>query len=246
MATLTDVYNRFAWDSCEDNGLVLGCVSVAQFLDDANLTLLDFLKQSGCLKRCWTMSVFAGVPTYTIPDDLMNVEAVFLAGRWLPKVTVADLNNTHRSWRRENGIPVGYYTDNLPPKTIGLAPAPDYNSLYIPGPNEPDPPHGQYDSFSVTANSVTYTPDQHRGLTMVGTRKTNTQMATVNNAIPLLPGDIALTALLWGIHERVFSSDCENKNSQAAAFSHAQYQECVNLMAAISGEPVVQDKQNQP
>jgi hypothetical protein len=243
VATLTDVYSRMCWDYAEDGGLVLGLVTVQQFLDLANLTLLDFLKQTGCLKRAWTMSVMAGVPTYTIPDDIMLVEQVFLAGRWLPKATVAQLNKTRRNWRREQDIPQYYYTDSLPPKTIGLAPPPNYNSAYIPGPNEPAPPHGQYDSFSIRdGNGIVWTPDQHRGLTIVGTRKTNAQMATVNDSIPLLPDDIALTALLWGIHERVFSGDNELKNSQAAAFSHAQYQESVSCLAAISGEPVVQDQ----
>lgn len=238
MATLLDVYNRATWDWAEDGGLILGIVTVPQFIDIANIVLLDYLRATGCLKRVWTMSIMAGVPTYTIPDDLMNVEQVFLAGRWLPKVTVADLNNTRRNWRREQDIPIGYYTDNLPPKTIGLAPAPNYNSIYIPGALEPSPPHGQYDSFSITDGlGVVYTPDQHRGLTIVGTRKATTQMATINDPIPLLPDDIALTALLWGIHERVYSSDCENKNLQAAAFCRAQYEESISVMAQITGEP---------
>lgn len=272
MATLTDIYNRACWDWAEDGGLVLGIVSVQSWLDFANLVLLDLLKQTGCIKRVWTMSVFAGTPTYTVPDDIMNVEQVFLAGRWLPKYTVAELNNVRRNWRRDLDIPIGYYTDNLPPKTIGLAPAPNYNSIYIPGPNEPDPPHGQYDSFSISINNGiswpiltaaqwaaltsatwetindaqftgTYTPDQHRGLTIVGTRKADTQLATVGDAIPLLPDDIALSALLWGIHERVFAGDNELKNAQAAAFSHAQYQESVSVLQAITGEiPIPEDK----
>lgn len=238
MATLLDVYQRFCFDSAEDGGLVLGIVTVPQFLDLSNIVLLDFLRATGCVKRVWTMSIFAGVPTYTIPDDIMGVEQVFLAGRWLPKVTVADLNNTRRNWRREQDIPIGYYTDNLPPKTIGLAPAPNYNSVYIPGSLEPAPPFGQYDSFSITDTAgAVYTPDQHRGLTVIGTAKSNTQMTTVNDAIPLLPDDIALTALLWGIHERIYSGDNENKNLQAAAFCRAQYEESINLMAQITGEP---------
>jgi hypothetical protein len=246
MATLSDVYSRYCYDVSEDGGLILGCLTVQQFLDLANLTLLDFLKQTGCLKRVFTQTIFAGVPTYTIPDDIMNIESVFLAGRWIPKATVSQLNETHRGWRRENAIPQYYYTDNLPPKTIGLAPAPNYNSVYIPGSSEPDPPHGQYDSFSMTDSSgATWTPDQHRGLSIVGTRKATTQMATVNDPIPLLPDDLALLGILWGIHERVFSGDNELKNAQAAAFSHAQYQETVNAMSAITGEPVAQD-QKQP
>lgn len=241
MAALTDIYNRACWDWAEDSGLVLGIVTVQQFLDFANLVLLDLLKQTGCIKRVWTMSVFAGTPTYTVPDDIMNVEQVFLAGRWLPKYTVAELNNVRRNWRRDLDIPIGYYTDNLPPKTIGLAPAPNYNSIYIPGPNEPDPPHGQYDSFSISINNGIYTPEQHRGLTIVGTRKADTQLVTVGDVIPLLPDDIALSALLWGIHERVFSGDNELKNAQATAFSHAQYQESVSVLQAITGEIPIQE-----
>jgi hypothetical protein len=77
----------------------------------------------------------------------------------------------------------------------------------------------------------------------VGTRKADTQLATVGDAIPLLPDDIALSAILWGIHERVFAGDNELKNAQAAAFSHAQYQESVSVLQAITGEiPIPEDK----
>jgi len=57
--------------------------------------------------------------------------------------------------RRDLDIPVGYYTDNLPPKNHRLAQFPNYNSIYILA-NEPAPPHGQYDSFSISIKTISW------------------------------------------------------------------------------------------
>ena len=236
--TVQTVYRTFCYDVCEDSGLQLGIITLQQFFDTLNLVILDFLKRSELLQRIFTQTVQSGVTAYYIPDDIITVESVWLAGRWLPVSTQSELNNTIRNWRTIPAIPRFYYLDGLPLKSIGLAPYPNYNGAYIIGPNEPDPPHGIYDDFSATcqvgASQVYLNPVQHRGLTVVGTQKANTQVALLTDPIPLVPDPFCLTALPFGVGERVFSADNELKDMQKAQFCGKMYEESIALAKAIS------------
>jgi hypothetical protein len=239
--TVQNIYDRICYDLLEDGGLVLGIVTVQQFLDLVNLAVMDFLKQSGILQRIHTQAVFSGVGVYTIPDDIVDVQGVWLGGRWLPSSTQQSLNGQIRSWRTKLDIPRFYYQDGLPLKSIGLAPAPNYNGGFILGAAEPDPPHAVYDSFSaicqVDATQTLLNPVQHRGLTVIGTRKAITQVTALGDPIPLVPDDLALLALPFGVLERLFSGDNELLDSQRAAFCGAQFQEAVNACQAVTGQP---------
>jgi hypothetical protein len=70
---------------------------------------------------------------------------------------------------------------------------------------------------------------------VVGPRKP-TLVAALTDPIPLLPDDIALSYLGWGILERVYGSDCELKSELGQQYAKSMYDEGVNLMRAISGE----------
>ena len=240
-ATVNDVYEEFCQDVLEDSGLVLGVLTQAAFIDLFNLTLCDFLTQTALVKRIYTQTIFSGVFQYTVPDDIMRVDIAFLAGRYLPYASIPELNATMRNWRRDQGIPSRWYSDGLPPKTIGLALTPNYNGSYIIGANEPDPPHAQYDDFSATVadpstpTPVLQNPAQHRGLTIVGPRKP-AAVTALGDPIPLLADDWALGYLAFGIGERVFSGDNELKDLQAALFCHTQYQDGISLARSITGE----------
>jgi hypothetical protein len=154
---------------------------------------------------------------------------------------VQSLNNNQRNWRRELGLPKAWHGDMLPIKTIEIAPIPSYNGDYIPGPNEPNPPHAEYDQFWVSAvpsgggPAVVESPAVHRDLTVVGPRKP-TLVAALTDPIPLLPDDIALTYLGWGILERVYSGDNELKSEQGSQYCSAMYREGISLMRSISAE----------
>lgn len=239
--TVQQIYDMFAYDVCEDGGLVLEIVTVPQFMDLLNLAIADFLRESGLLQRIWTQTVFNGQATYGIPEDLLDIQSVWLAGRWLPQSTQRELNNTLRNWRTVPGIPKFYYLDGIPRKTIGLAPAPNYNGGFILGPNEPDPPHAVYDDFravcQVGTTETLLNPVQHRDLTIIGTRQAITQVSALGDPIPLIPDDFALAALVFGVENRVFGGDNELHDKQRAAFCWAQFKESINVGQSISGEP---------
>jgi hypothetical protein len=241
--TAQQVYDQVAFDLAEDppTGLRLGIVTLPQFFDVLNLAVLDFLKQSGIIQRIWTTTVLSGQSVYLIPDDIVDIHSVFLGGKWLPQSTQQDLNNQIRKWRNMQAIPRYYYQDGLGLKSIGLAPSPNYNGEWIIGPNDPNPPAAVYDSFSalcqVDATQVVLNPVQHRGLTIIGTRKATTQVTQLSDPIPLIPDDIALQTLPFMVLSRLFSGDNELKDSQRAAFCAAQEQETMSVCKEVSGLP---------
>jgi hypothetical protein len=245
--TVQNVYSAFCYDVCEDNGLVLGIVTLNQFYDLLNLVVLDFLKRSGLLQRIYTQSVFAGQTGYSIPDDIIDIQSVWISGRWLPVSTQRELSGKIRNWRTVPDIPRFYYTDGLPLQSLGLAPYPNYNSAEIVGVNYPNPPFAIYDQFWATCqvgvSQVLLNPVQHRGLTIIGTQKPNTQVAALTDPIPLIPDQFAIPALIFGLEERVFSADNELKDSQRARFCAAQFTEQINLVRAFSGMPSAEDQQ---
>jgi hypothetical protein len=204
-----------------------------------NLTMIDFLKRSGIVRRVFTQTIVAGIGQYVVPDDIMLIEECYVAGRWIGRETQATLNASLRNWRRKQDIPQYFYEDGLPLKTMGLAPVPNYDGAYIIGPNEPDPPHAVYDAFSAvcalpTGNTL-LSAQAHRGLTIIGPRKP-AAVAALTDPIPLIADDWALAFLGFGVLERIFSGDNELADKQRAAYCAAQYLEGVNLGQAISGE----------
>ena len=239
--TAQQILQTCLYDLAEDLGFQLGLVTNSQWVDHLNIVIMDLLKRTGMLKRVYTQSVFSGVGVYGIPDDIVTVDSVFLAGRWLPPSDQRTLNSTIRKWKTDLGIPRYFYLDGLGLKSIGLAPAPNYNGAFVIGPNNPDPPYAIYDDFSATcqtgATQTVLNPTQHRDLTIVGTRKAITQVTALTDSIPLVPDDVALLALPFGVLGRIFASDSELLDSQRAAFCFAQFDEVVNVFTCVTGQP---------
>ncbi len=243
MATVRDIYIQLCYDLMEPGGLQLGLVSDSEYLRLFKLTLLDFLNSTGILRRIFTQTIFAGVTQYTVPDDILRVDMAFLQGHWLPRSTAGGIANAIRNWRTRLDIPLCFHEDSLPVKTLELAPGPVYNGTYIPGADEPDPIHGQYDSFSAVVflepnplTPVSQTAPQHRGLTVIGPFYPGDIEVHMDCEIPGIPDDIALSSLLFGILERIYGGDNELRSPQQALYCHAMYQESISLMRAIAGE----------
>lgn len=239
MAKLQDVYQQLCYDMLEDNGLTLGIVTDQQFIDLANLTLIDFLNQTGLVKRIHTQTIFAGQTLYTIPDEIDRVDTAFVAGRMIYEKNVHSLNETLRAWRRKLGPTQFWHTDELPIKTIELVPVPLLNSEQI-YTGSTDPPFAVFDTFTAPVETSpgtveTRAPYQHRGLTIIGSVKP-APITALGQDIPYLPDEWAYGYLNFGILERFFSGDNETKDPQRAAYCGAQYKEGIAAAQAITGD----------
>ena len=226
-----DIYQTVCFDLAEDLGLQLNLLTVDQFLLLLNQTISDFVTKTAPVKRIYTQTVMAGQSQYAVPDDILRVDAAFVSGNWIQSSTQPQLSRLCRNWRAEMGNPAQYHEDGVPMKTLELVPTPVWNGTYINGPLEPNPPHAIYDSFSAMGQNARVL----RGLSIVGPQQAPA-VATLGSQIQLIPDDIALAYLPFGVLERIFSSDSENKELQVAAFCGAQYTEGVNLLRAITAE----------
>jgi hypothetical protein len=235
MALVSEIYQQVTYDLLEDEALQLGIIDDPDFIDFFNLTLMDFLQRTGMLKLIQTQGILSGQSEYTVPDEMMLVESVFIAGRYLESSTTEEIANASRNWRRTVGIPKVYHEDQLPIKTVEVIPIPDYDGAFIPGPNEPDGPHAQTGEWSAIIDAAVVTAPVHRGLTLVGQAKPSLVTA-LTDPIPLLPDEFSLSYLAWGILARIFAGDNEVKNPEQAQFCAQQYQEGITLGRAITDE----------
>ena len=232
MANFRDVYNLLCFDLSEDFQLRLGLITDAQMLSIGNDVVSDFCMKTCAVKRIYTQTSFAGQSLYTVPDDIERVDQAFFAGKWLGRETQSSLSNSRRNWRVDmDTTPTCFHEDGLPIKTVEIIPIPKNNGTYINGPLEPDPPHAIYDSFTAMGLNAR----NLRALTIIGPRKPDL-MTTLDSDIPLLPDDVALAYIPFGILERICSADSELKELQVAAFCAAQYREGIALLAAVTGE----------
>ena len=239
MAVVQDVYNLACWDLLEDGGLQLGLLTEQEFIDMLNLTITDFLLNIAAYLVVYTGTVQAGVSQYQIPDSLMRIDDVTLAGVYLDPVTMASLMREQRAWRYTPGTTTCWHADQLPPRTMEILPPPIMSSTYIPGPNEPDPPHGQFGSFSATDTSVPpvlLTPDQSGAMSWVGP-ELPTPVVLLTDQIPLMANDLAQAALEFGVLARVFAGDNELRDLARAQYCQQEYLEVAGLMKMITGEP---------
>lgn len=224
------------FDLWEDGGLVLGVLTNAQFLDLLNLAILEMC-QACCLEQLiQTQVVFGGQPQYPIPNEMMRVDDAFLGGVYLEPSNAADLPIGRRAWRLENSPPQYWHVDELPPKTVELAPVPLFNSSFVPGPNYPAPPNAQTGSFDILdAASVVETPDQHGALTLVGPLLPD-PLPDLATPIPVLADDFVYAYLTHGVLARVYSGDNELKDNFRAEWHQAQWQEGLAVLSRVMNE----------
>lgn len=247
MATVNQIYQEVCYDLLEDpvegggHGLILGLLSVQQFIDLLNETLTEFTKESGISQTIFTETVMGGQPSYPVPAPIMRPDDVFLAGVILEQSDIATLSRYIPRFRYLQAYPTSWHDDNMPNQTLELAPVPNYNSSFIRGPNFPDPPHGQFGSFSVQVETpigvlVTQTPDVSLALTIIGPTDI-APVAALTDTIQLIPDDIALTYLAAGVLSRIFGGDSEEMDPGRADWCRNLFDEGIELMKQYFGEP---------
>ena len=236
MSTVNVIYQLVTYDLFEDGGLVLGLLSFQQFIDLLNLTITDYCQRTCLIALIETQKVIANQNDYTYPDTLMRVDNAFLGGLNLEPTTVQALQNGPRNWRTTTGLPNRYHLDELPLKTIELVPVPNYSGVSF------TPP--QTGSFNITVSAVTYTPQQHMDLTLVGPQLPATVSQTTDNIgfgsptspTALIPQDLVQAYLAYGVLARIWSSDSELKNDAMAEWAQSEFEEGVLVGQALMGE----------
>jgi hypothetical protein len=226
MGALADIYELLCHDLCEPGGVQLGLVTSSQLLQFANEAIMEMLREGGIVSIIHTQQIEHGVQGYPVPSLIMRVDDVYAAGVLLDRSSARDTDNTRPGWRVDLGIPRSWSQDQGSTDEVRLAPAPNYNG---------DPFIYQWNDWAVTVDGVVELPHVHRGLTMVGLGKPDLVTAWTD-AIPLLPEEIALAYLEFGILERVFRSDNEMRDDQKALYCRAQFEEGIALLKSITGE----------
>jgi hypothetical protein len=246
MSVVSDLTNQILFDILEDPpiGPILGVLTMAQLIDLVNLTLYDWNQKTCAISQVQTQYAEAGVSRYTYPESMMRIDEAFLAGVLLEPTTVQALSNGMRGWRTELKLPTRWHADELPLKTIELAPVPNDTGVFVVGPNQPDPPYAQT-GWNVVLNSTVYTPDQHRDITLIGPQlpavvaSTTDPLCYGSTGAPtaFIPQDFCLGYIGFGLLARIFSGDNEIKDNARAEWAQGEYMEGVQIVRAMMGEP---------
>ena len=167
--TTTDVYNLVAdcllepYASGLYPGLSLGIVTLQEFLTLFGVVLEDFVNRTGLQWSIFTQQVNFNQSTYQFPEAINEPKVAFVGGQYVDHATLYDLDDWEYGWQGKMGVPDYWYSDGLPPKTIGVAANPNYSgaSYTIPvGPSAP-PPYGVNGLFNGA------TPGQYSGILVV-------------------------------------------------------------------------------
>ena len=235
-----DIYSLICFDTWQDTGLTMGIFTDAQFLEFLNQAIAEFLKENCPEVLINTQTVMGGQSQYAVPDLMQRVDLAFLGGVYLEPSTAADLFTGARDWRTEQDTPARWHSDELTPDTVELAPLPVTNSLFVPGPNEPDLPHSQDGGFSITdASNVVQPPDVHGALALVGPVGFQ-PLATLDDPIPVMAADFALAYLGFGVLKRIYSGDNELKDNARAEWAAQEFQEGMMILKGISNEAMAE------
>lgn len=74
------------------------------------------------------LEITDGTNTYTIPDDVVQIQEMFYDSSVVPRSTTKFLTILNQEWRDENGRPTAYVVDEETSKQFRLYPTPDVNS----------------------------------------------------------------------------------------------------------------------
>ena len=196
-------------------------MTLAQFYDLLNLTVVDFLTQTGIARSPYTQQSVSGTAQYTEPDDILRIDLCFIAGRYLPQSTAQDISAKNMGWRTAlAAFPKAWRSDQMPPKVFRLWPPPGFTGT------------GTVGEYSFNIGSAP--PSSHLGVTIVGPRG-GSSIANLSDPIPFLLDDFT-AYLIFGIHERLFGGDNEMRDPQRALWCGSQYREGIALAKAITGE----------
>lgn len=254
------VYNDVCNVLLEPNGLTLGLITDAQFLQFASEVLPDFLVKSGISKNLFCIPLDFQQTTYPLPDGLSESLSAMVDQRHIWRSAGQPLDTFDPAWRSRVGNPEAWREDDLPAKTIEISPAPDWYGMQVDvfpagvasvpsatsNANDFDivPVNSGYGTISaVDGNPFTAVNNPGYGVVsrMVPSAD-NLEIMGLNGPsaanvwslaqyIEQVP-DPAVPYLKYGILSKIFASDSEHKDTQKAAYCAARYQEGVSALSS--------------
>ncbi len=156
-STVQDVYNTVSCALMENSddgtapGLSLGIVTLADFLALFSVVVEDFSSRLGLVWTIFSTQLNAGISSYDVPENLNEVEQVYVGGQTIDFATIFTLDQWEYNWRGKTGTPEYWHLDGLNPKTLGVALTPDYTGA---GYSSPVTFTGTVDTDGTTATWV--------------------------------------------------------------------------------------------
>lgn len=221
--TVQSIYDQVCIDLCENGGLQLGTVTVAQFLTYLEEAVLEFCQQTGLTKKIYTQRIVATTAQYSIPVDIMQVDSAFIGGKYLQPTSLEELQNSQYEWANQTGPGQQWFQDGQAANMLKVVPTPDVSGTSM---------SGTYGTFSPTTNN----------LTTVGPAAPLTNTLALVDDIPIQVPDSFTPYLTYRVLYRIFSTDGECQDSQRSYYCDARWKEGIGLAQSIMGEIMLEQK----
>jgi hypothetical protein len=271
MATqVSTVYQQICTVLLEDGGLTLGLITPAHVVQFIGEVLTDFLTKTGIVKKVVSIPAFAGVDTYTLPDQISDTQYSNFGQSYLHRTSAFYLDNSNPAWESStSAFPVTWKQDEVQPKQIQIRPTPAFNGAFVTA-----SPSGFYGILSSVAgantlnilgpatglygvvNGFSGAPYVEALVPFYGVWSSatvdNNNVSCISTAIPstlnpalsayleLIP-DSFTPYLKYGALAKIFAQDGECKDLQKSYYCAARYAEGISLAAAIMGEEFEQE-----
>lgn len=210
--TVESIVNTINFDLLEDTGLSLGLVTQGEVLDLLGQVLMDYLRKTGITWGVYTQQFINSQTQYAVPDLMPNTFYCFSNSVIIEQVDLFS-EYLQGNWKLQIKPAKAWHADGLPIQTVEVMPTTPYSG---------------------TATSPTYgtfQPGNHN-LTMVGSTIASKETWNIGDTLDTIP-DSLTPYLVYGILERLFSMDGENKDLQRAQYCRSRYTEGISLGRGI-------------
>lgn len=263
MITYRPIYNKVCQALLEPGGLVLGIVTVQEFLDAAYVVTQDFLQKAGLQKKIAALPQLAGQGIFVIPDWILDVQEVFYDERALTKGEQGDWDRNDPSWRTRQGpTPQSWAQDRTTMKKVMVTPQAVVNGDQVDG-----SPAGFYGTISiivagaidpsVTApwlgtlssggdevyleaagpflGTISSLVEARTNITVIGSVGVFNSNPGLDSIVEGVPASFS-HYISYGILSKIFSKDGESKDDQKAMYCSQRFEEGTTLAKTLVEE----------
>jgi hypothetical protein len=268
--TVNSIYLDISNVLWENGGLTLGLIQPADVLRFIGESTTDFLAKSGICKKIVCLNVQAGINSYTVPDQVSDLQYANYDQTYMHHTSTFYLDNTWPRWASATGVPEEWNQDEIGTKQVKLNPTPNYSGNQVDTTNVPGfygvlsnvsnandinitgPSTGLYgviNGFSGAPYLEAINPAygvissmccSPTNLELIATALPSTLNPTLAGYLEIIPDSLA-PAIKYQVLARIFAQDGEMKDMQKSYFCQALAGEYFSLCAAIMTEEFQED-----